>query len=323
MKRLLTTFAVICSLTAFGQTAQEHFDNGFNKHKQQDLKGAIIDYGKAIKADNKFVSAYFNRGTCELGLKDFDAALKDFTKAIEFDPTFVKAYYSRATTYVSIEKYKEALPDLDRVIELDKTTPNALTLRGQLRYASGNRNGACDDFSAAKVIGDKQADNYIAKFCNSEQLRGESLMLDWPDSEKWKVGDNQENSQQHVIDLIHENETIESWTELGNMTSYKGAVNIPVEKAMNMMFEQAQKHSAKAKLTFIEKNETAENPWIIFTIESPSFKNDKTPESQLWFIIQGKQSLYTNFRAIKQATIPEDLKTKWTTFFKTGKIVYK
>ena len=323
MKRLLTTFAIICSLTAFGQTAQEHFDNGFEKHKQQDYKGAIKDYDKAIKADNKFVSAYYNRGTCELGLKDFNSALKDFNKSIELDPTFVKAYYSRASVYVSNKKYVEALPDLDKVIELDKTTPNVLTLRGQLRYATGNKSGACDDFSMAKVIGDNQADSYIAKFCNSEQQKGESLMLDWPDNEKWKIGDNQENSQQQVIDLIHENETIDKWTELGNMTSYKGAVKVPVEKAMNMMFEQSQKHSTKAKLTFIEKDESAEYPWIIFTIECPNFKNDKTPESQLWYIIQGKQSLYTNFRAIKQATIPEDLKTKWTTFFKTGKIVYK
>lgn len=66
--------------------------------------------------------------------------------------------------------------------------------------------------------------------------------------------------------------------------------------------------------------------WIIhgsFTIESPRFKNDKRPESQLWYIVQGKTSLYTNFRGVKQATIPTDVKDKWTGFFKTGKVVYK
>lgn len=74
-------------------------------------------------------------------------------------------------------------------------------------------------------------------------------------------------------------------------------------------------------VTFIEKDESVEYPWIIFTIECPSFKNDKTPESQLWYVVQGKTSLYTNFRAIKKAEIPENLKEKWTKFFKTGKIV--
>ncbi len=157
----------------------------------------------------------------------------------------------------------------------------------------------------------------------TEQKKGESLMLDWPDSEGWKVGDDQENDQTHVVDLVRNNETVDKWTELGNMMIIKGARNIPMDKAMSLMYDQAKQQAPKAKLTFIEKDEQAENPWIIFTIESPGFKNDKTPESQLWYIVQGKQSLYTNFRAIKQATIPDALKTKWTAFFKTAKIVYK
>ena len=49
MKKTLTTIAIICSLTAFGQNSQEHIQNGIAKHKQQDLKGAIKDYDKAIK----------------------------------------------------------------------------------------------------------------------------------------------------------------------------------------------------------------------------------------------------------------------------------
>jgi hypothetical protein len=105
--------------------------------------------------------------------------------------------------------------------------------------------------------------------------------------------------------------------------SIKGATNVPMDKAMNLMYEQAKQNSPKAKLTFIEKDESVEYPWIIFTIESPNFKNDKNPESQLWYIVQGKTSLYTNFRAIKQASIPDDLKEKWIKFFKTGKIVNK
>ena len=80
---------------------------------------------------------------------------------------------------------------------------------------------------------------------------------------------------------------------------------------------------SKAKLTFIEKDDKAEFPWIIFTIECPNFKDDKNPESQLWYIIQGKTSLYTNFRAIKKASIPTELKEKWIEFFKSGKMIYQ
>lgn len=162
----------------------------------------------------------------------------------------------------------------------------------------------------------------VQKF-NNVQQEGESLMLDWPDSEHWKIGDDQENSQMRVLDLIHENETIDNWTELGNMTYIKGLTGVPMDTAMEIMFNQAKGNAPKATLTFIEKDEKGVYPWIIFTIEAPGFNNDATPESQLWYIIQGKQGLYTNFRAIKKAKISEELKKKWTVFFKTGRVVMK
>jgi hypothetical protein len=146
-------------------------------------------------------------------------------------------------------------------------------------------------------------------------------MLDWPDSENWKIGDNQENAQQHVIDLIHSNETIDKWTELGNMTSIYNVKGVPMDQAMNLMFEQSKTIAPKAKLTFIEKDESAKYPWIIFTIEAPGFNNDKIPESQLWYIVQGDQALYTNFRAVKKAKISGEQRDAWTKFFKTAKIV--
>jgi tetratricopeptide (TPR) repeat protein len=323
MKKTLTTFLIFCSLMVFGQKSEEYFQNAIEKHKKQDYKGAIKEYDKVIKEDKNSKDAYYNRGMCEFALKDFKSAMLDFDKTIELDSKFVEAYYSRATVFVSLQKYAEALPDLDKTIELDPKTPNVLTLRGQIRAQTGNKKGACEDFNKAKEIGDKQADKYINQFCGNEQQEGESLMLDWPEAENWKVGTSQENEQMAMIELIHTNETLENWTEIGTMMSIKGAKNIPMDNAMNIMYEQAKKNSPKAKLTFIEKDEKVEFPWIIFTIESPNFKGDKRPESQLWYIVQGKTALYTNFRAVKQATVPTELKDKWIAFFKTGKVVYK
>ena len=321
MKVISTALAIICSMTAFGQTSQEHFQNGIAKHEQQDYKGAIKDYDKAIKEDKQNKDAFFNRGTCELALKDLKSAMADFDKAIAIDPTFPKAYYSRASVFVSQEKYVEALPDLDKTIALDPTLPNALTLRGQIRAQTGNKEGACEDLNQAKQIGDRQADKYLSRFCEDGAQAAESLKLEWPESEKWIVGSNQENDQMVMVELIHSDESLEKWTEFGTMISIKGAKNIPMDDAMNMMFDQAKKNSSKAKLTFMEKDESVQYPWILFTIEAQSFKDDKTPESQLWYIVQGKQALYTNFRAVKQATIPADLKDKWAKFFKTAHVV--
>lgn len=320
---LIITIAVVFSFNSFGQTAKEYLQNGITKHNQQDFKGAIKEYDKAIKEDKNNADAYYNRGTCALALKDFKSAMNDFTKTILIDPKFVKAYYSRATVFASQDKYVESLPDLDKTIELDPTFPNVLTLRGQIRAQTGNKKGACEDFNAAKKIGDKQADKYLSQFCGNTQQVGESFKLDWPIEENWKVGNSQETPQIMMLELIHTNETLEKWTEFGTMMSIKGAKNVAMDKAMNMMYEQAKLLSPKAKLTFVEKNETTEFPWIIFTIESPNFKNDKNPESQLWFVIQGKTSLFTNFRAVKKASISPELKEKWIKFFKKGEVVSK
>lgn len=323
MKKLFTFLTITFLTTSFGQTADDYLKTGIEKHKAKDLEGAIKDYSKAIKLDKNLTNAYFNRGMCEQALKNFKDAYNDFEMTTKLDPKSARAFYSKATVLAAQQKYKEAMTDLDKTIELELTTPNALTLRGQIKAQLGDKVGACEDFNKAKQIGDKQSENLLRTYCGNEKQNGESFMLHWPESENWKIGSNQENDKMTMLELIHSNETFENWTEIGTCTAYKNAVNVPCDVAMNMMFEQSKKTSPKAKLTFIEKDEKAEYPWIIFTIECPNFIDDNKPESQLWYIIQGKTSLYTNFRAIKKSSIPNDLKEKWISFFKSGKMVYQ
>ena len=169
MKKKFTAIALICTLTAFGQTTEMNLQNELSKPKQKELKETIKDYNKAIKDDDENEDAYYNRGTCELELRQFNSAVKDFTKTIELDPTFPKAYYHRAKAYVSLKRFIKALSDLDKALELDIKTPNALILRGQVRFVTGDKKGALDDFNTAKQIGDIQADKYIFKYFGSKE----------------------------------------------------------------------------------------------------------------------------------------------------------
>lgn len=95
-----------------------------------------------------------------------------------------------------------------------------------------------------------------------------------------------------------------------------------MDKAMNLMYDQAKQNAPKATLTLIEKDEAAKNPWVIFKIESPRFNNDKNPESQLYYIIQGESSLYSNFVAIKEKQLHEEFVDKWVRIFKSSELVY-
>ncbi|NOU59652.1 hypothetical protein [Marinifilum caeruleilacunae] len=149
----------------------------------------------------------------------------------------------------------------------------------------------------------------------------ESLKIDWLDKYEWEILSNQENDNIHVIEIIPGKEEAENWTLLGQMMSIKGAVNVPMDKAKDLMFEQAKATSPKAKLTLIEKNQEDEFPWILFKIENPYFKNDKKPESQLWYIRQGKTSLYVNFIAMKKKKLKDEFVEEWSNVFKASEIV--
>jgi len=164
---------------------------------------------------------------------------------------------------------------------------------------------------------------FILTITSFGQSTIENLKIVWPEEYKWKVGSNQEDQTQQMIELIPGNETIDKWTIIGTMMSTKGAKNVPMDVAMNTMFDQAKQNAIKPTLTLIERNDTAKNAWIIFKIEAPKFKNDKNPESQLYYIIQGQSSLYSNFVAIKEKTLSKDFVDKWTKVFKSSELVYQ
>ncbi len=160
----------------------------------------------------------------------------------------------------------------------------------------------------------------ISSFAQAGNVNSETLMIDWPDTEGWKVASNQENKEMKIIELLRGDETFDNWTEIGTMMVYPNIpYKVPVDTCMNIMFQQAKQSCPSAKLTFIEKDDKTKYPWIIFKIECPV----SSPESQVWHIILGTNQMFVNFRAVKQKAVPEDLKNKWTAFFKTSKIVYQ
>jgi len=318
--RILLILILFTSITTFGQPAIEAYNKGNEKMTAQDYAGSIKEYDKALVLDPKFADAYYNRGTSKLYLKNYSGAADDFTKAIQLKPDFVNAYSNRANAKINLNDFKGALLDFNAVIKLNPKSAITYLMRGQVKLNLGEITEACPDFNRAKELGESRADNFLKQYC-AAMTGKESLKLEWPAAEKWKIVNEQENEQQRVSEWIREGETLENWTELVTMTAIKGVTGVPVDKAMNMMLDQAKKEAPDAKLMFIEKDEKAEHPWIIFTIESPRFINDNNPESQMWYIVQGKQALYTNFRAVKKATITPELKEKWSKFFKSGNIV--
>lgn len=330
MKTHLISLLLILSINAFSQTADDFYNNGSAKANAGDLIGAIKDFDKAISVDQNFSPAYYNRGTAKLMLNENEAAIKDFNKAISLKPDYSNAYSNRGVARMKLGENKNALEDLNNSIKLDQKNVNAYFMRGQLKLQMDDVDGGCADLAIAKENGDKRADKFIQKYCDKKKTNDigkkgtEYLMIDWPDSEGWKVANEQDNSKEKMIELLRNNETFENWTEIGTMFVYKtirADLNIPLKATMDYLVENSKKsYGQSVKATLIEKDENAKFPWIIFKIECSSSKGT---ESQVWYAIQGTDEMFVNFRAIKQGTIPQELQDKWVKFFKSSQIVIK
>ena len=151
----------------------------------------------------------------------------------------------------------------------------------------------------------------------------EMLKIVWAEEYKWKIGSNQENKSIHMIEIIPENETIDSWTVIGTMMSYKGVKIAKTDQVVEIFRQSSLKASSKATLTVLESNDTTKNIWVLFKVETPSFPNDPKPESQLYYAIQGEMTLYVNFIAIKEKKLPKDFVDKWSKIFKDSEFVYE
>jgi hypothetical protein len=149
----------------------------------------------------------------------------------------------------------------------------------------------------------------------------ETLKIVWPEKYEWKLLSNQEDGNIHMIEVIPGKENAEDWTMLGQMLSIKGALNVPMEEAKKMMFDQTKVNSPNAKLRVLDKNEADQFPWIIFKIENPISDENQNPESQLWYIRQGNEALYVNFIAMKTNKLKDGFLKNWSDVFKASEIV--
>ena len=79
----LTSSAVIHSLSVKAETnnVNSFYKKGLKKYDQNDLKGALAEFTKAIKINPEYGDAYYNRGLVKKELRDIKGALEDYTKA--------------------------------------------------------------------------------------------------------------------------------------------------------------------------------------------------------------------------------------------------
>jgi len=149
----------------------------------------------------------------------------------------------------------------------------------------------------------------------------EGLVLNWPEQEGWKVANRQENKNIQMLELVREGETLENWTQIGTMIWNKGAVLPHIDKAYALYSSKLRAGCPGAQINTVLLEADIPFPRVIFTLDCPKTPKDGHPESAVWLIVQGKQSLYVAHRAARTERLSENLQKKWASWLKSAKVM--
>ena len=149
----------------------------------------------------------------------------------------------------------------------------------------------------------------------------EVLKIDWPEEYKMKKALDIEDEKTHFVVFVPENETMDNWTILGSLVSYKKTKAPNIDIIIKSYEETFLKEEPSAKLTILEKNNRVKNIWALFKIEAPFVSKKSNLEAQLVYVIQGEDDIHNAFVMIKEKTLSQKFVKKWSKIFKEGKLI--
>ncbi len=155
------------SLQLDSASADGWFNRGSVHYLQYDVKQAVADYTKALKYHPEFADAYYFRGVAKSELKNAgNEGINDIRKAMQLDTSLYEGYLSIAIIQMETKSYQKALNNLNTAI--DKKGPylaEAYYFRAEARYALKDRDGACNDWEEAGMLGDMDAAQTYRDLC--------------------------------------------------------------------------------------------------------------------------------------------------------------
>ena len=149
----------------------------------------------------------------------------------------------------------------------------------------------------------------------------EVLKIEWPEEYKMKKALDIEDEKTRFAVFVPENETVDNWTILGSLVSYKKTKAPNIDIIIKSYEETFLKEEPSAKLTILEKDDRAENIWALFKIEAPFVSKKTNLEAQLVYVIQGEDDIHNAFVMIKEKTLSQKFVKKWSKVFKEGKLI--
>ncbi|CAH1776552.1 unnamed protein product [Owenia fusiformis] len=115
------------------EAAEVNYLKGVSQMEMRQYNEAHDAFNMALKIDDKYAEAYYQRGLSRMRLKQAKG-IQDFNRALALDPKIFQAYLSRAAYYGLRGQYSKAILNCNEAIKLQPKSVRAYLYRGALKF---------------------------------------------------------------------------------------------------------------------------------------------------------------------------------------------
>jgi tetratricopeptide (TPR) repeat protein len=133
------------------------------KSSINDYLGAITDYGTALRLDSDNEMWYIMRGVCHSMIGKYAESLIDFNKLLIINPSNSMGLYYRAVTNRQLKHYKNAISDFTSAIRVNPVDFKSYEGRGTTYYMTYNFTLAIKDYNDALALNDNLSTTYYMR----------------------------------------------------------------------------------------------------------------------------------------------------------------
>lgn len=148
---ILVTLLTFCTINNFyAQSSIEYFKLGDDKDKEENYKGAIEEYKKALHLDPHNIEILEKIVFAKLNNLEYRSALGDLNTLISLKPESSKFYYLRGFFQFNLKNYNAAILDYSKAIEIQEdkiSNYNIYSERGLCKMRIKDYKGAIEDFN--------------------------------------------------------------------------------------------------------------------------------------------------------------------------------
>lgn len=130
-----------------------------------DYKNAVKDWTIYLEQFPQEEAALVARGASKIESGDFAGAIADLDAAIKINDKNPVSYNYRGVAKGENKQFVDGLKDLDYAIKLRFNYAEAFVNRAAIKFASKDKQGACEDLNKADSLGDEMAIRLIETYC--------------------------------------------------------------------------------------------------------------------------------------------------------------